>query len=558
MTTTRTPTAIDELARRYFSDYLALSPEMVTFTGLPGADEGTFSDYSPDGVAETARLAQKTLRALDALEPVDDIDRVTAAALRERLGLDVELWEAGESTGALNVIESPIQGIRDIFDVMASDTEEQWHTIARRLAAIPAALAGYEESLRARLAGGPAFPLRQVDRCAEQCDALVNPETSNFSKLAARGAEAFPALAEDLAAGATAANAAYAELAHILRHEIAPHATGVDAVGRERYARFSRQFLGAAIDLDETYEWGKRELAAIVAEQEKIARELYGEGVSVREAMDRLNADPARQLHGIPALREWMQETADASLAALAGTYFDIPDPLMTLECMVLEDGTGGIYYTGPTDDFSRPGRMWWSVPSGVEDFATWQERTTVYHEGVPGHHLQVGLTTYLRDELNIWRRQGCWVSGHGEGWALYAEGLMQELGFQDDLGDRMGVLDSMRLRAARVVVDLGVHLGKPAEEYGEGAWDHDSAWKFLLDNVAMDPAFLSFELDRYLGWPGQAPSYKIGQRIWNELRAEARAAAEAAGETFDVKAWHMKALSLGSVGLDVMREALR
>ncbi len=558
MTSSRIPTAIDDLATSYFNTLLELSPELTTFTGLPGADEGAFDDYSPDGVAATIELMKDSLKELDALEPADDTDRVTAAALRERLGLQIELWEAGELTGALNVIASPIQSIRDIFDVMAQETPEHWEVIARRLAAIPEAIAGYRESLAARLAHGPVFARRQVDRCAEQCDALADATTSNFSKLAAQGAEIAPVLADSLSAAATAANAAYADLAIMLREEIAPHATARDAVGRERYARFSREFLGAEVDLDETYEWGKRELATIIAEQEKIAAELYGDGVSVREAMDRLNADPARSLHGIPALRSWMQETANASLEALAGRYFDIPTPLMTLECMVLEDGTGGIYYTGPTDDFSRPGRMWWSVPTGVTEFATWQEKTTVYHEGVPGHHLQLGLATYLRADLNLWRRQGCWVSGHGEGWALYAEGLMHELGFMDDLGDRMGLLDSMRLRAARVVVDLGVHLGKPAGEYGEGAWDHDSAWAFLRDNVAMDPAFLSFELDRYLGWPGQAPSYKIGQRIWSELREEARTRAEATGRTVDVKEWHMAALALGSVGLDVLREALR
>jgi uncharacterized protein (DUF885 family) len=536
---------------------LDASPELVTFIGLPGADEGTFSDYSPEGIAAYTQLAREALRELDTLSPADDVDAVTAAAMRERLNSDIELWEAGESTGTLNVIDSPIQQIRDIFDVMPTDTEEQWHTIARRLAAVPAALDSYRESLLWRLAHGPVFARRQVDRCAEQCEALSN-SASNFSKLAARGAAAFPSLAGQLERGAATANTAYGELATMLRRDIAPAASTRDAVGRERYERFSRQFLGASIDLDETYEWGKRELASITAEQEQIAEQLYGKGVSVREAMNRLNADPQHSLEGTEKLQQWMQNTADESLSALAGKYFDIPEPLMQLDCRVLEDGTGGIYYTGPTDDFSRPGTMWWSVPHGVNHFNTWQERTTVYHEGVPGHHLQVGLTAYLRDELNVWRRQGCWVSGHGEGWALYAEGLMAELGFQDDPGNRMGVLDSMRLRAARVVVDLGVHLGKPAGKYGDGAWDHDSAWQFLLDNVAMDPAFLSFELDRYLGWPGQAPSYKIGQRIWMELREQARAKAQAASEQFDVKAWHMRALSLGSVGLDVLREALK
>ncbi|WP_182050198.1 DUF885 domain-containing protein [Changpingibacter yushuensis] len=557
MTDRRESSPIDELSNSYFRKCLELSPELATSVGMEGGDKGTFSDYSPEGIAAEADLAKSTLAALGKLEVRDDVDKVSAAALRERLGLDIELMDAGERVGNINVIESPIQSIRDVFDLMPTQTAEDWGTIARRLSAVPSALAGYQKSLLERISSGPAIPERQVLRCAEQCDALAG-SASPLSKYAERGSAAQPSVADHLADGAEQARIAYGELGQFLRTQVAPHTTAVDGVGPERYARFSRVFLGAEVDLEETYEWGQHELASIIAEQESIAKELYGPGVSVKEAMDRLNNDPARQLHGTAALREWMQTTADEAMNAISGRFFDVPDPLKTIQCMVLEDGTGGIYYTGPTDDFSRPGQMWWSVPAGVTDFVTWQEKTTVYHEGVPGHHLQVGLAAYLHENLNDWRRQGCWVSGHGEGWALYAEQLMAELGFQSDPGDRMGVLDSMRLRAARVVVDLGVHLGKPAGSFGSGAWDHDSAWAFLRENVAMDPSFLSFELDRYLGWPGQAPSYKIGQRMWNELREEARTRAATEGQEFDMKAWHMRALSLGSVGLDVLREALR
>ena len=97
---------------------------------------------------------------------------------------------------------------------------------------------------------------------------------------------------------------------------------------------------------------------------------------------------------------------------------------------------------------------MWWSVPRGADTFHTWQETTTVFHEGVPGHHLQIGRSVVNADRLNRWRRMGCWVSGHGEGWALYAERLMAELGWLDDAGNRMGMLDAQRFRAARVVID--------------------------------------------------------------------------------------------------------
>jgi len=362
-------------------------------------------------------------------------------------------------------------------------------------------------------------------------------------------------LAAALAANADGARAAYARLAEALR-DLAPRAPKADGVGRDRYQLLSRQFLGATIDLDETYEWGREELARIVAEQDEVAHQLYGDGTTADEAMRRLDEDVNRRLHGTDALQRWMQETSDAAIAALAGTHFDIADPIRTLECCIAPTQNGGIYYTGPTDDFSRPGRMWWSVPPGVEDFGTWREKTTVYHEGVPGHHLQIAQATYLSGQLNRWRSLICWVSGHGEGWALYAERLMEQLGFLDDPGDRMGMLDAQRMRAARVVLDIGVHLGKPApDEWGGGTWDGDKAWPFLKANVNMAEEFVRFELDRYLGWPGQAPAYKVGQRLWEQARDEAAARA---GAAFDLRDFHRRALDLGSVGLDVLRDALR
>jgi uncharacterized protein (DUF885 family) len=222
------------------------------------------------------------------------------------------------------------------------------------------------------------------------------------------------------------------------------------------------------------------------------------------------------------------------------------------LQCMIAPTPEGGIYYTGPTDDFSRPGQMWWSVPEGVTEFDTWRELTTVYHEGVPGHHLQIGQAVYNKAQLNTWRRNAG-TSGHAEGWALYAERLMEQLGYLDDPADRLGMLDGQRMRAARVVLDIGVHLEKTLPD-GSGPWTGEYAFGFLGENVNMSPEFVRFEVNRYLGWPGQAPSYKVGQRIWEQLRDEA-AARE--GADFDIKAFHKRALDIGGVGLDTLRAAL-
>ena len=558
----RPATAVDTIAERYVAHLADLSPEFAVYNGLPGR-RGELDDYSPEGLAALSELDRSTLRELEAAAPADDVDRVTVAAMRERLTVGVELADAGERLRSLNNIASPVQSLRDGFDNLPTGTEEDWADFASALRDVPRALTQYAQSLRLALARGDVAARRQVEAAISQARDQAAQATSSYTALVdgaatADGAPIPAPLAEELRTAAATAREGFSRIADVLVAEILPHAGDRDAVGRERYERFSRDFLGAVVDLDETYEWGRERLAAIDAEQRAIAERLYGPGVGVREALDRLNADPARTVHGTRALQEWMQATSDAAMAALDGVHFDIPAPLRTLECRIAPSATGGIYYTGPSDDFSRPGRMWWSVPAGTEDFATWQERTTVFHEGVPGHHLQVGMQTHLRDELNSWRRLACWVSGHGEGWALYAEKLMADLGFQDDPGDRMGMLDSQRLRAARVVLDIGVHLGKerPAEladlpGVGEGVWDAGSAWAFLRHNVAMDEPFLRFELDRYLGWPGQAPSYAVGQRLWEEARDGALA-----GGT-SLKDFHTRALRLGSVGLDVLRGAL-
>ncbi|MGO1318449.1 MAG: DUF885 domain-containing protein, partial [Cellulomonadaceae bacterium] len=325
-----------------------------------------------------------------------------------------------------------------------------------------------------------------------------------------------------------------------------------DGVGREAYALASQRFLGTTIDLDETYEWGLAELARMVAEQEAIAHEILP-GASVDEVVAHLDADEANVLHGTQALQRWMQETSDAAIAALDGTHVDVPEPLRRLECRIAPSDSGIIYYTPPSDDLVRPGRMWWSVPAGVTRFSTWRERTTVYHEGVPGHHLQLGQAVYDKSTLNLWRRALAGTSGHLEGWALYAERLMGDLGFLETPADRLGMLDGQRMRAARVVLDIGVHLGK-ARPDGPGTWDGDYALEFFRRHVHMNDQFVRFEVNRYLGWPGQAPSYKVGQRIWEQVRDELQ---RREGAGFDLRSFHRRALALGNVGLDTLRTSL-
>lgn len=543
MTLGRRTTAVDAVAERCLETFAALDPCAATEMGIVGFDDD-ITDYSPDGVTARADAARATLRELNGVTTDDDVDVVTLAAMRERLGIQVELHDAGLDVGELNVIASPLQSMRDVFDLMPTDTDDDWRTVSLRMSRVPERVAGYAASLRAAVAAGHPPAVRQVARGIEQAATIQQL----FLDMVADGAPGNDALHAELQDHASAAADAYSELAAALRDDVGPHARGEDAFGRDAYRLFSRVYLGAAIDLDETYEWGLRRLEAIVAEQESIAHRLYPES-SVVEALTRLDEEPRYVVEGTDSLQAWMQELSDRVVDALADTHFEIADPLRNLECRIAPTQTGGIYYTGPSEDLSRPGRMWWSVPPGVDTFHTWQETTTVFHEGVPGHHLQIGRAVVLADRLNRWRRLGCWVSGHGEGWALYAERLMAELGWLDDAGNRMGMLDAQRFRAARVVIDIGVHCGMTAPD--GGTWDADRAWVFLQSHSAMKEANLRFELDRYLGWPGQAPSYAVGQRIWQQLRDEI------VGGGVPLKEFHRRALDLGGLPLDVLKSAL-
>ena len=547
----RKPSAIDELSNAWVVKLAELSPSFATYAGFAGG-EGKLDDNSPAAAEHFYKLQKELLTKLQALEPVDAIDEVSKEALASSLQLGIDLHETGLWKRDLDVLASPAQSIRDIFDLSPVATVTDWENLNKRMRAVEGAIDGYIETLRVGIRDNETPAIRQINWVVNDLNNITGAD-GFFTKFAkAEGVELSDALRSELAEAGKVATAAYGRLQDFLRDELAPVANVEDAIGRERYALLSQRFLGAKVDLEETLQWGIEELARVKAEQEAVASEIKP-GATVAEAIEILNNDPSRKLHSTDELQAWMQRLSDQAIEELGKTHFEIPEKLRTLECKIAPTNSGVIYYTGPTDDFSRPGRMWWSVPAGVTEFDTWRETTTVYHEGVPGHHLQIATQVYNREELNDWRRMANWCSGHGEGWALYAERLMQDLGFLNDPGDRLGMLDGQRMRAARVVLDLSVHLGKPRLD-GTGKWDFDYAVAFMTENVNMSAEFINFEVHRYFGWPGQAPSYKIGQRIWEQIRDEAAAKA---GSDWDIKKFHRDALNLGALGLDSLRKAI-
>jgi uncharacterized protein (DUF885 family) len=552
----RTPRA---LADAYVDAVCDLDPIVATQLGArPGDDR--LPDPGPEGIEAEAELVRGTLGELDRLlaaEPgLDDdpVERRCARLLRERLGAELAAHEAGEGYRALSNLFSPVHAIRQVFSLMPATTEEDWAVIARRMARVPEAYRGYraalEEGTRRELLAAP----RQVRTVVGQLgEWLAGPY---FGSFAARGPER---LRGELDAAARSADEAVAELRDFLRDTYAPAAEGTpDAVGRDRYAVAARRWTGSDLGegqgLEEAYAWGWAEHQRILADQRTAAGAVLA-GATPMEAM-RWLGEHGEAVDGEQAVRERLQAMMDETIAELDGTHFDLAGPVRRVETMIAPPGSAAApYYTRPSQDFSRPGRTW--LPTlGRTRFPMWDLVSTWYHEGVPGHHLQLAQWAYVAPQLSTYQASIGSVSANVEGWALYAERLMDELGYLTDPGARLGYLDAQQMRAVRVVVDIGMHLRLPIPDDAEGAvagsrgepWTPELARAFFGENCGRDPEFLDSELVRYLGIPGQAISYKLGERAWLDGRAAAR---RARGEGFDLKAWHMAALSQGSLGLD-------
>lgn len=549
--------SIDGIAEDYVERAAALDPALATFAGIAGHEE-ELPDLSADGFAGRAELDRSTLAALDAAKPPGLREQAARAAMRERLALAVERYDAGDTTSDLNVIDSWVQHVRELFDLMPADGEQAAAAVARRMAAVPQAYRQFSRTLLGAARNGRPPARLQVEEVAKQCAAWAAPDDPFYSGVVKRLTGVPDSLRGELDAAAREATAATAGLGDFLRRELLPLARDKDACGPEAYARASRYFLGAAVDPAEAYAWSWEEIARLRTEQARVSG-LIRPGATMEEAVAVLDEDPARRIEGRENFRAWMQELAERAISRLHGKHFDIPEPAQRIEAMIAPVSDAGIYYSAPSEDWSRPGRIWWSVPSGTDSFATWKEVTTVYHEGVPGHHLQFSQSLAEQENLNRWQRLMSWVEGYGEGWATYAERLMGELGYlDDDPGAYLGMLDMQMMSAATVALDIGVHLELEIPKgtgWREGErWSAEIAWEFLRAHSSWDDKRLRPELHRFLGWPGQVLSYKLGERVWLQAREEARARA---GGAFSLKDFHSKALSLGAMGLDPLRAAL-
>ena len=544
MTTHRSP--IFALSDSYVEKSARLSPMASTYLGITDLND-QLDDFSIAGRAIEADLTRATLAELNKLEPIDEIDRVAKSVMQERLTSSLQLHDSFESHINFNVLTSPPADIRQVFEMMPKESAADFDNIAKRLLAVDKAHLSWVSTIDTLAKKGKTVAQRQIDGIAKQLEGYADGGYANMAKTFDPDGK-YPAIHE----AAKAAARSSADTAKYLRGTYMALATPNDAVGAERYAVWARYFTGADLDLRATYEWGLADLAQITERMWRVAAKIKPDAKTLREVADYLDNAPEYKIHGKDAIIKKLLDFTQAAVTQLDGTHFDIDERMKFCDARIAPEGSASApYYMSPSEDMSRPGTTWLPL-LGKDEVSWWHLASTWYHEAVPGHHLQVATSVLERDRLSRFQRFGAWISGYGEGWALYAERFMDDLGAFDEPGIEMGFLSAQALRATRIVIDIGMHLGY-TDENGR-VWDAVSGREALMNKALLDEHHATSETDRYLGWPGQAISYKVGEREWIAARENAK---KRLGSEFSLKKFHAHALKIGPMGLDTFAAEL-
>ena len=536
--------------------YAALRPPDATFEGIPGFDHA-LDDLSPDGIDERKEAYRRWLSEVRQMPAAEGYwEQLAMDVITERL--EVELLDTEYEVADLNNIASPPQDIAMVFEVMDQSDAAGWEQIVARLNAIPTGLAGYQASLELGRSQGKMAAVRQVAATLEQ----INEHRIGESGLAtlekhfdANGAPGGDTLRSSLQHAISAARDGLSDLGDYLESTYAPAAPEDDPVGPERYATATRYFLGDELDTEEVYSWGWEEIARLRKAMGAAAAQIAADK-TIPEVIELLDADPERASRDREDFVEVMTEYQLQALRDLDGTAFRIPAQAKDITVNISPPGsTLGAQYIAPSEDWSRPGSVWYSLADDQHQIPWYSQISTNYHEGFPGHHLQIVYQAINAERMTRFHRKLVWYSGSGEGWALYSEKLMHELGYFDRPEFVLNTHAESMLRACRVVIDIGSHLGfaiPDGQSFHPGeAWTFEAAVEMLQEYALQPEAYARSEVTRYLGWPGQAIAYKVGEREILRMREELE---RRQGGDFDLIDFHDRVLTPGAIGLAHLR----
>jgi uncharacterized protein (DUF885 family) len=535
---------------------LADSPELASILGDKRYND-RWSDPSETAIHENLEREKAygvRLRAIDTAG-FPEQERLNQVLLLRRIDLLLEEAPFEPWLMQVNQFASPHIDLPQLVSYLQFTSAKDYDDYIARLRALPTFLSELVVDLRKGMAKGLVPPKILLPKVVQQSTDIAtrSPSDSVF----AQPLKSFPSSVPDadrarirkavLEAVDKDVSPAYRSFATFIRDEYTPHGRAEPGIaslplGSARYAFAIKDHTTTTESPDAIHELGLREVARIEGQMQEVAKKLGYPTLPQLAAA--IGKDPKRHFASRQAVLDLYRHYTDAMYGKLPSLFGRLPKS--KLEIMPVEGfrekGAAGAEYDQGTPDGSRPGHV--MVNTG--DFAkrtTTNVETTAFHEGVPGHHLQIALAQEITG-LPPFRQQYS-VTSFSEGWALYSERLGEEVGFYEDPYSYYGHLQDEMLRAIRLVVDTGIHAKK---------WTRQQVVDFFHAHSTMDEVEVQSETDRYIALPGQALAYKIGQLRILSLREKAK---QALGERFDLRAFHDVVLGSGALPLDVLGDQI-
>jgi uncharacterized protein (DUF885 family) len=546
------PSAADELAGRFWEAILELSPTTATMYGDDRYDD-RLEDPGPVGRARSRAMSEEFLAEVDGVdvEGMGVEDRITVDMIRVVCELAIE--QDDQRYDQLRVVDQmagPQTVLPQIIQFQPATTPERLERLLARLRAYEGYMAANIGVLREGIASGLTAPTIVAQRTVEQLERLLSVPIGEavipaFAQVADdEGREAIRAVVAETVYPADA------EFLRVLREEYLPATRTGPGIwsapdGDALYRTQIRAWTTLDAEPDEVHRIGLAEVAAIQAEQREISA-AAGLGDDLAAYRERLGADPANHPASADEMLARAGEDIERALAAAPAYFGRLPRAgceVRAVEAFKEKDSPFA-YYFPPTTDGSRPGIYYantYDLPSRTYSTLA----TTTYHEAVPGHHFQIALEME-NPHLNVFRRLGSRMVGgaYVEGWGLYSERLADEMGLFRSEPERFGMLTAQAWRAARLVVDTGIHALR---------WDRQRSIDYLL-SVGLTETDAIIETDRYIAWPAQALTYMLGQLEIRRLRTELEARD---GAAFDLRTFHDEVLGHGSLPLATLAREL-
>ncbi len=543
-------TQVTAIADRYAAGWVQAFPDQASIAGAATAPYDRLPDISAEAYGRWRATEDSLLAALEAVDvsglPDSSAAVVThgflSTVLRDGIAwraCRMELWNVSPTwTGWLSVFATLSEG-------QPVGTAEQRAGAVRRYAQMPRYVRQEIANLREGIRLGYTMPRHNVEAMIRMADALLAAPVAE-SPYVVMAKDSFPDFRAAMVALETdSIRPAIAAYRDFLRAEYVPAARtaiGVSANpdGAACYAAAVKYHATVAMTAQEVHQVGLDQMAVIRGEMEAIAERMFGNR-DVAAALTRMRSDAAYQMGSRDNLLALARDAVARAKAAAPQWFGLVPraDVVVQPVPAFAEASAPGAFYTNPAEDGSRPGIYSLNL-RGAETTPRAGIEATAFHEAFPGHHLQSAIALE-RTALHPVSRY-IYLSGFGEGWALYTERLADEMGLYSGDVDKMGLLSNEALRAARLVVDAGMH--------GLG-WSREQAIEYMLANTAESRESVTSEVDRYIAVPAQATSYMLGNLEIRRLRAQAE---QALGDRFDIKAFHDRVLEDGSVPLSMLR----